>query len=139
MAKGRNNMGLMSDLQQTTDRGANTTNLISVYNNDDSSTTALSSLGVDFINASGATGVSLRAGIQTGNVGELFIPDVGVTPKTIALTDDISNKSQISNKTTTEINAIVSPIEGEQYYNTTLHTICFYNGTNWQKATSTNM
>lgn len=54
----------------------------------------------------------------------------------MATYDDISNQSQVFNKTTTEINAISSPVEGEQYYNTTLHTICFYNGTSWQKVTT---
>jgi len=76
--------GTTPTLQQVTDEGSNTTNLVSVYNNDDSSTTALTSLGVDFINPSGATGVSLRAATQTGNLGEVLIPDAGTTPKTIA-------------------------------------------------------
>ena len=138
MAKGRNNMGLAGNLQKTTDKGASTTNAINVYNNDDSETVVITSISIDFIKTE-SSGVTLKASPQSGNVGELLIPDVGLTPKTIALTDDISNKSQILNKTTTEINSIASPIEGEQYYNTTLHTICFYNGTNWQKVTSTNM
>ena len=51
----------------------------------------------------------------------------------------VTNKSQYLNKTTTQINAIPSPVEGETYYNTTLHEICFYNGTQWNKVTSTNM
>ena len=41
--------------------------------------------------------------------------------------------------TTTNINNISSPREGMTIYNVTLHTLCFYNGTNWQKVTSTNM
>jgi hypothetical protein len=41
--------------------------------------------------------------------------------------------------TTAQINAISSSAEGLQAYNTDLHTICFYNGTSWQKVTSTAM
>lgn len=41
--------------------------------------------------------------------------------------------------TTTQINAIVNPANGLQCYNTTLNTICFYNGTSWQRVTSTGM
>jgi hypothetical protein len=76
--------GTTPTLQEVTDEGANTTNLVSVYNTDDDSTTSLTSLGVDFINPSGLTGVSLKAATQTGNVGEVLIPDAGTTTKTIA-------------------------------------------------------
>ena len=41
--------------------------------------------------------------------------------------------------TTTEINAISSPAQGLMTYNTTLNTICFYNGSSWQKVSHTNM
>lgn len=139
MAKARNAISKNWDLEKVNTQGANTTIPITVYNNDDSEAVVVTSRSIDFINPDGFSGVSLKASNQSENLGELLIPDVGATPKTIALTDDVSNKSQILNKTTTEINAIASPVEGEQYYNTTLHTICFYNGTNWQKVTSTNM
>jgi hypothetical protein len=49
------------------------------------------------------------------------------------------NIGLIVNKTTSEINAITTPFEGEQYYNTTLHTICFYDGTEWKKLSNTTM
>jgi hypothetical protein len=45
----------------------------------------------------------------------------------------------LPNKTTTEINAIISPDEGAMIYNTTLNTICFYNGSAWQKVSHTAM
>jgi hypothetical protein len=32
----------------------------------------------------------------------------------------------------------ITPLEGMQVYDTTLHVVCFYNGTNWQKVTSSN-
>jgi len=41
--------------------------------------------------------------------------------------------------TTAQILAITSPAEGLQVYNTDLKTICFYNGTTWQRVTSTAM
>lgn len=41
--------------------------------------------------------------------------------------------------TTAEILLIASPAEGLQVYNTDLKTICFYNGTAWQRVTSTAM
>ena len=40
---------------------------------------------------------------------------------------------------TTEINAIPSPAEGLTVFNITLHTLCFFDGTIWQKVTSTAM
>ena len=41
--------------------------------------------------------------------------------------------------TTTQINAISSPAQGLMAYNTTLNTICFYNGSSWQKVSHANM
>ena len=41
--------------------------------------------------------------------------------------------------TTTQVNAISSPENGLTVYNTTLNTLCFYNGSSWQKVTSANM
>jgi hypothetical protein len=41
--------------------------------------------------------------------------------------------------TTTEINAITSPSESLTVWNSTLKTLCFYNGTSWQKITTTAM
>jgi len=133
----KNQLKGIGTLQETTDKGSQTTNSITVYSLEDSQTTSISKEGIDFINPLGDTGVSLRAELQTGNVGTLLIPNVGLNPQTIATREWITKG--LVQKTTTEINAIASPTEGEQYYNTTLHTICFYNGTTWQKVTSTNM
>lgn len=35
--------------------------------------------------------------------------------------------------TTTEVNSIINPVNGLTLYNTTLQSLVFYNGTNWQK------
>lgn len=44
-----------------------------------------------------------------------------------------------ANLTTAQINAQVSPVFGEIFYNTTLNTICFYNGASWQQVSTTAM
>jgi hypothetical protein len=41
--------------------------------------------------------------------------------------------------TTAQILAISTPVEGLEVYNTDLKTLCFYNGTAWQRVTSTAM
>jgi hypothetical protein len=41
--------------------------------------------------------------------------------------------------TTTQINAIASPAEGLIVYNTTLHELCFYDGTSWRKFSHSTM
>jgi len=43
------------------------------------------------------------------------------------------------NLTTVEINAISSPDTGAMVYNTTLNTLCFYNGTAWRKVSHSEM
>jgi hypothetical protein len=52
---------------------------------------------------------------------------------------EFSDTIKLGGMTTTQINAISSPSAGLTIYNTTLNTICFYNGSNWQKVTSTTM
>lgn len=52
---------------------------------------------------------------------------------------EFSDTIKLGGMTTTQINAISSPSAGLTIYNTTLNTICFYNGSNWQKITSANM
>lgn len=42
-------------------------------------------------------------------------------------------------KTTTEINAIATPQAGETYFNTTLSTLCFYDGTAWKRVSHSAM
>jgi len=62
---------------------------------------------------------------QGGNIGSvLFNNDEGVA---------------LPRLTTTEINAISLPAQGLMAYNTTLNTICFYNGSSWQKVSHTSM
>jgi hypothetical protein len=49
------------------------------------------------------------------------------------------NGQKFDSLTTSQINLIITPQEGMQVYNSTLHTLCFYNGSSWQKVSSTSM
>jgi len=85
----------------------------------------------------------------------LFIVSNNPTFKGIELNSDFSDnisdnclvqkiyvdglKGKHISKTTTEINAISSPQDGETYFNTTLGTMCFYDGSAWQKVSFTTM
>ena len=86
--------------------------------------------GIKF-NGSGSEKMRLT---QAGNLG------IGTTSPAALL--DISSTTDgvlLPRMTTTQVNAISSPENGLTVYNTTLNTLCFYNGTSWQKVTSANM
>ena len=88
---------------------------------------------------SGALQLSTGGGIamyleSLGNVG------IGTTTPTALL--DISSTTNgvlLPRMTTTQVNAISSPATGLTVYNTTLNTLCFYNGTSWQKVNHATM
>jgi|11_taG_2_1085331.scaffolds.fasta_scaffold00187_24 hypothetical protein len=66
----------------------------------------------------------------------------GNTTTQVTFTDartQFNSPVDLRSYSTTEINALSSPQEGDTVYNNTLHQICFYNGTAWQKITSANM
>ena len=86
-------------------------------------------------NTQGATN-NLAMIIQGGNVG------IGTTSPDASSLLDVSSTTKgvlLPRMTTTQVNAISSPSNGLTVYNTTLNTLCFYNGTAWQKVTSANM
>ena len=89
----------------------------------------------------GGTGSIPEWSIRAYNPGlqsnDLVIEDVATT--TAAVKFENGKGVVLPNKTTTEINAINSPDEGAMVYNTTLNTICFYNGSAWQKVSHTAM
>jgi hypothetical protein len=67
---------------------------------------------------------------------------IGTTAPNASSLLDVSSTTKgvlLPRMTTTQVNAISSPAEGLTVYNTTLNTLCFYNGTSWQKVTSANM
>jgi hypothetical protein len=74
------------------------------------------------IKASGSDLVINDTGSNVGSV--LFNNDEGIV---------------LPRLTTTEINAISLPNTGLTVYNTTLNTLCFYNGSSWQKVSHTSM
>lgn len=75
-------------------------------------------------------------GVGGGMVG------IGTSSPAASAKLDISSTTQgvlFPRLTTTQINAISSPATGLTVYCTTENTICFFNGTTWQKVTSTNL
>lgn len=66
--------------------------------------------------------------------------DDNLTDKMQVSGDIFCTKSvKLGHYTTAQINAIVAPRQGQMLYNTTINNVCFYNGTNWQKVTTTAM
>jgi hypothetical protein len=74
-----------------------------------------------------AAGGQISIGANTPNASTIL--DLTSTTKGLGLPQ----------MTTTQINAIASPKNGLTVYNTDLSTICFYNGSSWQKVTSSTM
>jgi len=68
---------------------------------------------------------------------DLVINDTGSNVGSVLFNND--KGVALPRLTTTQINAISSPIQGLMAYNTTLNTICFYNGSSWQKVSHANM
>ena len=71
------------------------------------------------------------------NGSDLLIDDQGGNIGSVLFNN--SEGVALPRLTTTEINAISSPAQGLMAYNTTLNTICFYNGSSWQKVSHANM
>ena len=91
------------------------------------------------------TGLLTPVQVMTGTG---FIGSPGGTPtatydgSSVTFTDartEFGSSLHLMDYTTTEINALASPQAGDTVFNTTENTICFYNGTNWQKVTSANL
>jgi hypothetical protein len=74
--------------------------------------------------------------ISTGEVG---IGDVTTYPSAIFVVSSTTRGFLPPRMTTTQINAIASPANGLEVYNTTLNCPCFYNGTSWRQVTNSAM
>ena len=96
------------------------------------------------------SGGVLRLGTSTSTAGAGFVDmvridtdgNVGIgTTNPLAKLDITSTTDGVllPRMTTTQVNAISSPENGLTVYNTTLNTLCFYNGSSWQKVTTANM
>ena len=68
---------------------------------------------------------------------DLIVNDTGTNVGSVLFNND--EGVALPRLTTTEINAISLPAQGLMAYNTTLNTICFYNGSSWQKVNHANM
>jgi hypothetical protein len=68
---------------------------------------------------------------------DLIINDTGTNVGSVLFNND--EGIVLPRLTTTEINAISLPSTGLTVYNTTLNTLCFYNGSSWQKVSHTSM
>ena len=74
---------------------------------------------------------------MTASGSDLIVNDTGTNVGSVLFNND--EGVALPRLTTTEINAISSPTQGLMAYNTTLNTICFYNGSSWQKVSHANM
>ena len=74
---------------------------------------------------------------MTASGSDLIVNDTGTNVGSVLFNND--EGVALPRLTTTEINAISLPAQGLMAYNTTLNTICFYNGSSWQKVSHTSM
>ena len=85
----------------------------------------------------------LRVGREDNSTSFSFPKTAGAVNQTLVLDGSrdlgFEDKGQTISYTTTEINALASPVTGHVVYNSTLAKLCFYNGSSWQQVTSTNM
>ena len=85
----------------------------------------------------------LRVGREDDSTSFSFPKTAGAVNQTLVLDGSrdlgFEDKGQTISYTTTEINALASPVTGHVVYNSTLAKLCFYNGSSWQQVTSTTM
>jgi hypothetical protein len=91
--------------------------------------------GTSSLSFGGSGSVPAWAINSSGN--DLIINDQATTSGSVLFNNN--EGVALPRLTTTQINAISSPTQGLMAYNTTLNTICFYNGSSWQKVSHTNM
>ena len=72
-------------------------------------------------------------------VGGVYVNTTSYQASAILQADSTTQGFLAPRMTTAQINAITSPAEGLQVYNTDLHVICFYDGTAWKKVSHSNM
>ena len=74
-----------------------------------------------------------------GDDGRVGLGTQTTDPSAILELDSDEQGFLMPRLTTAEINAISSPATGLAVYNTSLNTICFYDGRSWKKVNSSNM
>lgn len=75
-------------------------------------------------------------GIIVRNSGNILIGTTLENASAILLISSSTQGVRFPVMTTAEINAIVTPTNGLMAFNTTLNTICFYNGTQWRRVSN---
>ena len=71
--------------------------------------------------------------------GQIAIGTTTVNAAAQVQIDSTTRGVLLPRMTTTEINAIVSPLKGLTVFNTTLNTLCTHNGTAWRQVVTTAM
>ena len=72
-------------------------------------------------------------------IGGVYVNTTSYQASAVLQADSTTQGFLAPRMTTAQILLITSPAEGLQVYNTDLHTICFFDGTIWQRVTSTAM
>jgi hypothetical protein len=98
-------------------------------------------------NSSNSIYIGKSAGQNSnGFVNEIVIGStMSYGNNTVLLGNDSTTKTylkgsvQLPTMTTTEINLVSGPTDGQVIYNTTLNQICFYNGSSWRAVTDSAM
>ena len=88
----------------------------------------------------GTSNLRIKAENGADTVFENTNVGIGTTNPQAAL--DIystNNGVLLPRMSTAQVNAIPSPLNGLTVYNTTLNTLCFFNGSSWQKVSHANM
>jgi len=101
------------------------------------------------LNVNGSIKIEGENQLYFGSSGSVPLWEIKASGSDLVINDTGSNVGSVlfnndegivlPRLTTTEINAISLPNTGLTVYNTTLNTICFYNGSSWQKVNHANM
>jgi hypothetical protein len=93
-----------------------------------------SNVGNDIFLKTSSSQTNRMSILNSGNVG------IGTnTPQALLDVSSTINGVLLPRMTTTQVNAISSPSNGLTVYNITLNTLCFYNGSSWQKVNHSSM
>ena len=101
------------------------------------------------LNVNGSIKIEGENQLYFGSSGSVPLWEIKASGSDLVINDTGSNVGSVlfnndegivlPRLTTTEINAISLPNTGLTVYNTTLNTLCFYNGSSWQKVSHTSM
>jgi hypothetical protein len=75
-------------------------------------------------------------GIIVRNSGNVLIGTTLENTSAILFISSTTQGVRLPAMTTTEINNILTPVNGLTVYNTTLTTLCFFNGTQWRRVSN---